>query len=177
MCLLIIQAWLHFIWRCTIQPRSGFKKLMHWLECTTGVMSLQLQILVERDHHSQPNTPERDFALWVMACCKSSILQTPSSFLLFRNFLHAAWWFQSKRSGVQTDELIRTETVERMEWASWKVLLTCWHYRWFMDNQPPTLSLLLSWDNQWLQEPLSPSFLSLEKLDLLGSGDAVKECC
>ena len=27
----------------------------------------------EKEHHSQPNTPERDFALWVMINCKSSI--------------------------------------------------------------------------------------------------------
>ena len=57
--------------------------------------------------------------MWVMADCKSSILPTPRSFLLFRNFLHAVpkllGDFNPREEVVYRQmEFIRTETVERV---------------------------------------------------------------
>ena len=73
-------------------------------------------------------------------------------------------------------ELIRTETVEGW-WASWWCCWLCEHYRWLMDNQSPTLSLCCgSWDKQWYQEPLSPSFFChLQNLTYLEEVMLLKE--
>ena len=79
------------------------------------MMPLQLQISL-REHHSQPtNTPERDFALWVVAAKVPFYqLQGPLS----RNFLHAVpklpSGFNSREVVYRQMELIKAETVEKM---------------------------------------------------------------
>ena len=42
-------------------------------------------------------------------------------------------------------KLIRTETLGKDEWASWGCCWLCEHYRWFMDSQPSTLSVVVLW--------------------------------
>ena len=159
--LLITQAWSHFIWRNTIQKVDAL------IESTTkGVMLFSCKFLWKRAP-TQPtkHTPERDFVLWVMAGCKGSILPTPRSFPLFRNFFAYAvpklpGGFNPRGgSGVQTDGTHQDRNSGKDEWASWRVL-SLWHYKWFMDNQPPTLSFSAvgSWGSQWLQESLIHSF-------------------
>ena len=126
--------------------------------CTSSVTNF-----FEKHHHSQPNTPERETLLcgsWLTARVLFYQLQGP----LFRNFLHVVpklpGGFNPREVVLYRQmELIRTETVERMN----ELLECCWlcgHYKWFMDSQPSTLSLCCcgSQDKQWLQEPLSPSF-------------------
>ena len=141
-------------------------------------MHPQLQISL-KEHHSQPTTPERDFALWVMADCKGSILPNPKVLPLFRNFLHVlslSYKVVSIQEKWCTD---RWNSSGQKQWKGMnellKVLLTLWTLQVIHGSQPPTLYLCCgSWDKQWLQEPLGPFFIyHLQKLDLLGNG----VCC
>ena len=93
------------------------------------------------------HTSERDFALWVMANCKSSILPTPSLFPLFRNFLHAV----PKLPGGFNPEKWCTDRWNlsgRKQWKGWmcflSVLLTLWALQ-VTHWQPITNTFSLLW--------------------------------
>ena len=137
---------------------------MRWLIAQQEWCLLSYKFLW-KEHNSQQTTPERDFALWVMAGCKSSILPTPRSFPCSGTFCMLSLstrWFQFKRCGVQTDGTYQDRNSRKDEWASWRCCVDFVGITSdFIDSKPPTLSLWCdSWDKQWLQEQLSPSFTS-----------------
>ena len=78
-------------------------------------MPLQLQISLREHQHQPTNTPERDFALWVIAA-KVPFYQLQGP--LFRNFLHAVpklpSGFNPREVVYRQMELIKAETVEKM---------------------------------------------------------------
>ena len=159
---------------------------MHWLESITGLIPLQLQISLKKSTTANKYTPERETLLcgsWLIAKVPFYKLQDlffcSGTFCMCCPKLPVA---SIQEKWCYTDIWnLSDRNRGKDEWASWRCCCLCEHCRWFMDSQPPTLSLCCcdSQDKQWLQEPFSPSFLSLakkKKLDLLGSGDVVEKC-
>ena len=121
------------------------------------------------------NTPERDFALWVMAA-KVPFYQLQGP--LFRNFLHAVpklpGGFNPREVVYRQMELIKAETVEKMnELLEGVNFVSITSDSWTANHQHFLSVVVHGISSDFKNHLVLP--LPLAKLDLLGSGDIVEK--
>ena len=138
-------------------------------------MPLQLQISLREHHNQSTNTPERDFALWVMAT-KFPFYQLQGP--LFRNFLCAIPKLPSgsnpREVVYRQMELIKAETVEKMnELLEGVDFVSVTSDSWTANHQRFLSVVVHGISNGFKNHLVLP--LPLAKLDLLGSGDIVEK--
>ena len=145
-------------------------------------MPLQLHISFKKSTTASQHICERDFVLWVIVNCKSSILPTPRSFPCSGTFCMLSLSYQAASIQEKWQCTDRWNSSGQKQWKGLmsflRMLLLTLLTLQVIHGQPTTNTSLIccgSQDKQWHQEPLSPSLpLPLAKLDLLGSGDVVE---
>ena len=143
------RAWHHFIWRNTIQPRCGWKKRKRkergcLIREYNRNDASSVAHFFEREQQQQPasqTTPMRESEIFLCVCgtwlaAKGSILQSSSSFVLFRDlFLHAVpeslGGFNPREGDGGAHRQIECSV---NGWMSFLEVLACVHYKWFVGS-------------------------------------------